>query len=317
MSAAYTMKVEQHHKLMYANSVTMIAQQMRNPIMDAATIVPATGEAQSVTDLVGQVDYVRGQARSRRNVENPVSGSRRWVVYDPIDEVLSGQYIDKEDKFRTATDPTSKFVKAHTAAVTRGQMDQLLGIEKSAGEFYIARGGLYGIAREGKTPNTGTALPASQYLTADSNGLTLEKLIEATKQLKLADFGIDAALDPLWGLITPNQEADLLRIAAASKDSLNAFNIDQLRSGKPSPLMGVTWIMSNRVPVGKTGASGAGKRLVAIWAKSNLIGGEYEPLSGDIWNDTSSRNRPYVEVSAHMDAVRAEDKGVVIIPCTE
>ena len=317
MPAQYPMHVEQHHKLMYANSVMMVAQQMRNPILPAATIVTATGEAQSVTDLVGQVDYVRGEARSRRNVENPVSGSRRWVVYNPEDEVLSGQYIDREDKFRTATDPTSKIVTAHTSAVTRGGMDQLLGIEKEGGVFRIARGGLYGIAREGKTPNSGTALPAAQYLTSDALGLTLEKLIAAVETLQLADFGIDTDLDPLYGLITPKQKSDLLRIAAAAGPALNTFDIKQLESGKPTMLMGVNWIMSNRAPIGRVGASGAGKRLVGIWSKSNLIGGEYAALAGDIWNDTSARNRPYAEVSHHMDAVRAEDKGVVIIPCTE
>lgn len=317
MPAEYPMHVEEHHRLMYANSVTMVAQQMRNPISQACQIVPATGEAQSVTDLFGQVDYMRGQARNRQNVENPVSGSRRWIVYDPEDEVLSGQYIDKEDKFRTATDPTSNFVRAHTAAVTRGQTDQLLGIQAEAGTFRIARGGLYGIAREGKTPNAGTALPSGQYLTSDGDGLTLEKLIAAVELLQLNDFGIDTDLDPLYGLITPKQKSDLLRIAAATNANLNAFDVKQLESGKPTMLMGVSWIMMNRVPVGKTGASGAGKRLCAIWSKNNLIGGEYAALAGRFWNNPAARLLPYVEVSAHLDAVRAQDKGVVIIPCTE
>lgn len=317
MSAEYPMQVEQHHKLMYDNSVQMVAQQMRNPIMDAASIVPASGEAMSVRDLFGQVDYVRGEARTRRNVENPVKGSRRWVVYDPENEIKSGQYIDREDKFKTATDPMSNIVRAHTGAVTRGQMDQLLGIEKEAGVFRIARGGLYGIAREGKTPGVGTELPAAQYLTAGSDGLTLAKLITAVETLNLADFGIDTELDPLYGLISPKQKSDLLNIAAATSTNLNAFDVKQLESGKPTMLMGVNWILSNRVPVGKTGATGAGKRLVAIWSKSNLIGGEWEAINGSMWNDTSADFLPYARVRTNLDAVRAEDKGVVIIPCTE
>lgn len=310
---SYALRVEQHHKTMYADSVTMVAQQMKNAIVAAATIIPASGEAQSVTDLIGSVEYTRGEARTRRNVENPVSGTRRWVTYQPDNEIKSGQYIDKEDKFKMATDPTSNFVRAHTAAVTRGQMDQLLGIERdSAGVFRIARGGLYGIAREGKTPGVGTALPAGQYIAnASNNGLTMEKLIQAVELLNLADFGIDTDLDPLYGLITPKQKSDLLRIAAATGANVNAFDVRQLESGKPTMLMGVNWIMSNRVPRSTTA------RLVAIWAKSNLIGGEYEAINGDMWNDTSADNLPYCRVRTNIDAVRAQDRGVVVIPCTE
>lgn len=308
----FPMLVEQHHRLQYSTNVLMVAQQKANPLLPAVTMIPATGEAQSVTDLVNQVDYMRGSARRRKNVENPVSGSRRWVIYDPENEILSGQYIDREDKFRTATDPTSTYVQAHTAAVTRGQMDQLLGIEKVNGVYVVARGGLYGIAREGKTPDAGTPLPASQYLTADANGLTMDKVIKAVELLQLADFGIDNDLDPLFGLITPKQKSDLLRIASAIGTSANLFDVKQLESGKPTMLMGVNWIMSNRVPV-----DASGKRLVGIWSKANLIGGEYEAINGAMWNDTSADNLPYCRVRTNLDAVRAQDKGVVVIPCTE
>jgi hypothetical protein len=76
--------------------------------------------------------------------------------------------------------------------------------------------------------------------------------------------------------------------------------------------MGVNWIMTNRVP-----KNANGKRLVAVWSKMNIIGGEYEGINGDMWNDTSADNTPYARVRANVDAVRAQDAGVVIIPCTE
>lgn len=312
---SYAMRVEQHHKVMYADSVTMVAQQLKNPIASAVTIIPASGEAQSVTDLFGTVPYMRGEARSRRNPENPVSGSRRWVVYQ--NAVESGQYIDKEDKFKSATDPTSNIVRAHVAAVERGRADVMFGVEPISGGYRLAGGGILGIAREGKTPNAGTALPAGQYLPNDSSGLTLEKLRAAVVLLKKADFGIDAALDPLYGAITPEQEDDLLGIAAASGTNLNAFTIEQLKSGKPTSLMGINWILTNRLPIGAAGAPGVGKRLVPIWPKSNIIVGEWQAVQGDMWNDTSAKNLPYAYVSTYLDAVRAQDAGVVVIPCTE
>lgn len=313
---SYAMKVEQHHKMMYADSVTMVAQQMKNPIAGAVTIVPASGEAQSLTDLFGQLPYLRGESRSRRNPENPVSGSRRWVVYQ--DAIESGQYIDKEDKFKTATDPTSNIVRAHVAAVERGRADVMFGVKpNSTGGYVLDGGGILGIAREGKTPGVGTPLPAGQYLASDSAGLTLDKLRAAVKLLKKADFGIDAAMDPLYGAITPEQEDNLLAIAAASGTALNAYTIEQLKSGKPTMLMGITWILTNRLPIGAAGQPGATKRLVPIWAKSNIVVGEWQAVQGDMWNDTSAKNLPYAYVSTYLDAVRAQDKGVVVIPCTE
>lgn len=310
----YVGNVEQFHKLQYNASVQMVAQQMKNPVLEAVTMIPASGEAVAVSELIGRVNYQRGEARTRRNIENPVTGSRRWAIYAAENEVKSGQYIDREDKFKSATDPTSNIVRAHTAAVTRGQADNLLGLDQNGdGSFSVSYGGVYGVAYEGKTPGaTGTALPGSQYLPDDAAGLTLDKLILAVEKLKLADFGIDTQLDPLYGLITPKQESDLLRIAAASGASLNAFNITQLQSGKPTALMGVNWIMTNRVP-----RSATSKRMVAIWAKSNIIGAEWEGLNGDMWNDTHADNLPYARVRTNLHAVRAEDKGVVIIPCTE
>lgn len=308
---SYPAKVEQHHRLMYAQSVKLVTQQRTNKIATAVTVVPASGEAQSVTDLVGQIGYVRGEARTRRNVENPVSGSRRWVVYP--EDIKSGQYIDREDKFKTATDPTSVYVTAHTAAVTRGQMDAMLGIEPDgAGGFAITGGGVYGVAREGKTPGVGTALPASQYIAHGSARLTLAKIIAAVELMQLADFGIDDELDPIYGLITPKQKTDLINIAANAPGQVNAFDVKTLESGKPTMLMGVNWIMSNRVP-----KNAAGNRLVGLWSKSNIIAGEWEGINGDMWNDTSADNLPYARVRTKIDCVRGEDKGVVVIECNE
>lgn len=309
---SYPMRVEEHHKFQYANNVTMVAQQLRNPLMGAVTEVTASGEAQSVADLVNSVRYMRGEAGARRNPQNPVSGSRRWVVL-PDGPIESGDYITKEEKFKTATDPTSVYVRTHTAAVTRGWADTILGIdEPENGEFEIKFGGILGIAREGKTPGAGTPLPSSQFVPHGSTGLTLDKLRDAVKTLKKADFGIDQMLDPLFSLITPEQEDDLLGIAAASGVNLNTFNVEQLRSGKPTPLMGVTWILTNRLPLNSNG-----HRLVPIWSKANIIAGVWQGIEGDMWNDTNAKNLPYCYVSAYVDAVRAQDKGVIAIECVE
>lgn len=303
--------VEAWHRLMYAQSVQMVAQQTRDPFAGAVTDAAATGEAQSVADLVNKVKYRYGEERSRRNPENPITGSRRWLVLPPVIE--SGQYIDKEDKWRTATDPTSTVVTAHTTAVVRGKADRTLGIREKDDEsgFEVTDGGILGYATEGKRGTTQAALPTSQYMPVGTTGLTLDKLRLAIKTLKLADFGLEDD-DPLYCAITPNQEDDLLAIAAASGPALNSFNIEQLRTGKPTTLMGVNWVLTNRLPV-----NAAGSRLCPIWARKNIVRGIWQDVQGNMWNDSSAKNLPYVHVDAYIDCVRVQDRGVIVIEAKE
>lgn len=307
------MNVEPHHRLMYSNSVTMVAQQKLDRLQAAVTVIAATGEAQSTTDLFDAGEYQYGEARSRTNPQNPITGTRRWLMQPPVIE--SGDHIDKEDKFATATDPTSTYVTIHTNRVRRGVHDRTLGIRKDAvsGLYLVADGGILGYANEGKRAQTQTALPAGQYVPVGGTGLTLDKLRAAKETLQKNEFGMEDD-DPLFCLITPTQNDDLLGIAAASGANLNTFNIQQLQSGKPTSLLGINWIMTNRLPVSATANT---VRLCPIFSKANIIRGVWQDITGDMWNDTSAKNLPYVYVSAYVDCVRNQDKGVVVIECQE
>lgn len=305
-------RIEPHERLMYSDSVTLVAQQTRDPFAGAVTDESATGEAKSATDLYGKVEYSYGEDRSRRNPENPVQGDRRWLIRPPIIE--SGQYIDDEDKFDTARDPTSTAVTLHTRAVVRGKADRTLGVRKdSNGLFRVTDGGILGSSVSGKRPGAAAALPGTQYVPVGASGLTLDKLRMARLQLRKNDFGVEDD-DPLFCLISPFQEDDLLAIAQASSVPLNAFNIEQLKSGKPTSLLGINWIMSNRTPF-KDGTNT--DRLCPIWSQRNVVRGIWQDVKGDMWNDTHAKNKPYVHVGAYIDCTRLEDGGVVVIECKQ
>ncbi len=310
MSTALAMNVEPHHNLMYAASVQAVAQQRRNALEGAVMMMPASGEAQSAADLVGAGEYAYGEDRSRQNPEMPVTGTRRWLVRPPVIE--SGQYIDDEDKFATATDPTSNFVQVHTRRVLRGKQDRIMGVRRIDGQFLVTDGGILGSSIEGKRPGAATALPAGQILPHGGTGLTIAKLRLAIRTLQLADFGIEDD-DPLYAVITPNQKDNLIAIAEAAGNALNVFAIQELETGKPRPLLGITWIMTNRVPLNAAGTH----RLVPIFSKKNIAAGVWQDIKGSMWNDTSAKNKPYVYCSAYIDAVRIEDKGVIAIECLE
>lgn len=300
--------VEAHHKLTYSNNVLMAAQQMRNPLADAVTSVPGSGEAMSASDILAALEYVYGEERTRTNTENPVAGSRRWLIRPP--EIKSGQYIDDEDKFDMITDPTSNFTLAHTKAVLRGCMDRIVGVRKLGGVYKVTDGGILGNAIEGKRPGgAATALPGSQVIAAGGTGLTIDKMRTAILTLNQADFGLEDD-DALYCLISPVQKDNLIAIAQASTTPLNAYNIEQLKTGKPSSLFGINWIVSNRVP-----KDDAGAWLCPIWAKSNIVEGVWLDVEGDVWNDPHVDNKPYVRVRTRRDVVRLQDKGVIAITC--
>lgn len=303
--------VSAQFRLQYASSVTLVAQMTRNPLAGAVTEISAKGEAQSTTDLFDAGEYTYGEARSRKNPENPVTGSRRWLIQPPVIE--SGDYIYQEDKFATATDPTSTYVTIHTNRVVRGKFDRMMGIRKENGVYVVADGGILGTATSGKRADVSAPLPNSQFVPAGTTGMTIDKLRLTKLALNQADFGMEDD-DPLYCVVTPKQIDDLLAIAQASATPLNAYNIEQLKSGKPGLLMGINWIPTNRVPVKSSDPT---VRLCPVFSKKNIMVGVWQDIKGDAWNDTSAKNLPYVYVSAYIDAVRNQDKGVVVIECKE
>lgn len=309
-------RVEAHHRLTYQQNVQMVAQQMQNRLRPAVTIVPAKGEAHSVADLLGAKEYIRGEDRSRRNPENVTARSRRWLVRPPVIE--DGEYIDTVDKFDMALDPTSYLMRNSIAAVERGVFDVILGIARAEdGSFAVSGSGILGKATSGKRPTTASDLPSANFIAADldgdstAEGLTLDKLRAVKLALNKAEFGMEDD-DELYAAITPEQVDDLIGIAAATDQSLNAFAVDQLRSGKPTMLMGINWIATNRLPKDSNG-----NRLCPVWSKRNVVVGMWQDVRGDMWNDTSAKNLPYIYTSAYVDAVRVEDGGVRVIRCAE
>lgn len=309
---AYQQLVEQHHAQTYGNNVVMVAQQKKDKLRGAVTELPCTGEAHSVADLIGDVEAQRRSGRDNKNPENPPKNTRRWLVMP--DDVHSGQTIQKEEKFKQLYDPTSKLVTVHTTAVRRGVQDIILGVQKSGGKWVVSGGGILGRATEGKNPGNSKALPDSSVIAHGGTGMNTDKLIEAQEALLEADFGIDDDEDAneLFCAIGPRQVTNLLKVADAASESLNAFEIEQLKRGRPTPLMGITWIVTNRLP-----KSDAGVRSCPVWAKSNIALGIWQDIEGRMWNLTEQLNLPYAYVSAIVDCVRIEDAGVRVIQCQE
>lgn len=111
--------------------------------------------------------------------------------------------------------------------------------------------------------------------------------------------------------ITPKQHTDLLKIVSQTQENLNAFQQEELRRGKVSFFMNTNFYVTNRLL--KSGTT----RSCPMWTKDNVALGVWQDVQGDMWNDTSAKNRPYAYVDAYVDCVRIQDNGVHVIECTE
>lgn len=306
----YQQLVEEHHRLTYRDNVVMVAQQLQNPLRSAVTIVDGRGEAMNVAQLFGKKDARRAPDRDRKNPDNPTPRGARWLMRP--EAIEDGEYLDNATKWDTAMDASSILFRNNVASVERGIFDAILGVtRRSDGSFATGSSGIMGNTLSGKRGGTSNALPNDQVIAHGGTRLTLDKLRQAKKIINKNDFGLEQD-DPLHALLTPEQVDDLIGIAAAAGSAINLLDVEQLKNGKPTPLLGITWIVSNRVP---TDASS--KRLIPVWAKKNVVAAFWQDLQGDIWNDTSAKNLPYMYASAVVDATRIEDGGFVIIECGE
>ncbi|AUC52297.1 hypothetical protein CDO87_03430 [Sagittula sp. P11] len=312
---AYQQLVEPHHRLTFNGNVRLVSQQMQNPLRAAVTIAQCSGEAEDIADLIDALEYLEGTDYDRRNPENVAQNKRRWLIRPTVIE--SGQYITKEEQFDKAQDPSSTLVRNHIKAVERGVHDRILGVRKKGADYEVAGGGIMGAVYEGKTPSSTSALPAGNYIAVDVDepgtpaGMTLKKLRGATEAMELEDFGLESD-DEIYSVITPKQKTDLLTLAFETGKNLNPFEVKNIEDGKPGKLLGINWLFSNRVAKDPNGY-----RLCPVWTKANVVAGFWQDVQGNMWNDTSAKNLPYVHVDAYPACGRIEDKGVRVLRCAE
>lgn len=303
-------RAEEHHKLQFSANVDMIAQQVTSRIRPYVSEMAAQGEAMSAFEYFGTVRHVETSPTDRTNVQTSPEQSRRWLVFR--NPRKAGDYIDSARKMRSAVDPTGQMVRTFVASIQRGVDEICLGVKWDGTNMVLGDGGIMGTRNAGKAPGERTSgLPAAVYTPSGGSGMTLAKLKEALERLRSNEFGIDDN-DQMYCAITPRQVTDLLDIADGNGESLNAFQQLQLQSGKPTTLMGLTWVITNLLPV-----NDAGERLCPIWTKNNVMLGVWQDVKGDMWNDTHADNTPYAKVSCIMDAQRGQDLGVHVITCSE
>lgn len=304
-----------HYRQSFVDNVTMVAQQMRSRLRGAVTEMICSGDSHRVASLLDGPAYQRRAGFKRNNEDHQAQFSARYLNFP--DEIYSEQYIDRPGVLQMVTDPTSDIIRVHTAKVMQGWDDVILGLRPDGGSFTVAYGGILGVAQSGTTAQrTNTALPAGNFVAAtvggggSATGLNLDKILQIVEDLRAAEFGMDDAIDPIYAAISPKRVTDLLKIAASTGVE-NIFDRGQLQAGKPTPLVGVNWIMTNRFAVDESG-----HEMVPFWTKGNIKLGIWQDTTANLDIDIHSNRTPHAQVKFRADCVRVQDAGVRVALCT-
>jgi hypothetical protein len=212
--------------------------------------------------------------------------------------------IDRKDKIRLLSDPTSAYVQNAAYALGRSQDDVI--IENIFGNAYTGKTGTTTVAHATSTQRidvdyveTGSA--------ADS-GLTIPKLRKARQILVAAQNDKSEAR---YIAISAQQMTDLL--ANSLIQDIDTNEVKALVHGEVSMYMGFMFLECERL---LTTTSGTHRRL-PCWVHSGLLFSSAEEVHADVGPRRDKRNSTQVYVSSSFGATRMEEEKIVEIECDE
>jgi hypothetical protein len=250
-------------------------------------------------DRIGPVDAVEVTTRHGDTPLISTPHDRRRVALRDFDWA---DLIDKKDKIRMLSDPTSPYTQNAVFSLGR-KMDDII-IEAAFGNAYT-----------GKTGSTTVTFPAGKVIeenyvesgTPANSNLTVAKLRRAKTILDTAEALEDG--EPLVAAVSPEQIQALLRDPLVTSADYNT--VKALVNGEIDTYMGFKFIKSNRLP--KSGNI----RNCMFWAKSGLLLAANSEVDVDIGPRRDKRNSMQVYVCGHFSATRMWEDKVLQVQCDE
>lgn len=296
--------VEAHHVVDFDATVQLALQQygpILRPYVDMQT---CEGERSALITLFGRTDAQTVSGRKPENLDIVTPRSKRWLIYN--DPIANGEYVNEQDIWRQAFDPTSSLMQSKVMSVGRAIDKMILT-------------GLTGPAYEGKTGETAIALPAAQIVASDvrpsgsgNTGMNVLKLRNARKTLVKAHVDLDRE-QAFLALSVDEHDALFDFVTATGVTNFNALEAPVMVNGKLAKFMGFNFVafqaLNTRVQSSDT------IRECVAWVKSAAKLGVWSDVRGRMWNDSSRRQTPVIDVDFVGDCRRTEEGKVVRIDC--
>lgn len=281
-----------HFHKQFTTNVELLLQQ-KSPVMsEGCEMKNYSGEAAQVVKQFGQVDFNVKAGRNAATTFATIEHKQRWIF--PTDYTLALP-IDREDEMRMLNSPQSSYVEAMRAAWARRWNDTI-------------RDALLGDAQTGVNGATVTPFDtANQQIAAGATGLTIDKLRQAQEILLGNDVDPD---EPRYLAITPKQLTDLLENTEVTNSDYNT--VKALVNGQLDTFLGFKFLLNTRLGVD----AGTARRCIA-WAKSGIVGGNWNGLFTRIDERKDLEYLTQVFMAGTIGATRTQEEKVVEVLCAE
>lgn len=290
-------------KLTYNANVLLAVQQMRSRIDMGFSFKPGlNGRQSTMMELIGSTSAVvnLGRKADTPDIDNTIEPV--WIT--PA-QLAWGKLIELEDTIKALTDYQSPFVQAGAAGMVRAK-DTIL----SSAVFGSRKIGLDGTtvsAWAGQTVGVGIGAGAADDTTA--TGMNVRKLLRARRYLQAAQ--VDIGAEQLFFSGNSQQTEELFRdLTYISHDYRNGKPLDS--PDQPQNILNITILPPNDGAAAFANFDGS-TFTAALWTKSAMWWGEFEPLRTDVPLRPDKMNRPHPQMEQWLGATRSEDAKVVKI----
>lgn len=276
----------------YYDDVHILAQQMDSKLRQTVRVEMATGESHFF-DRLGKVTAVKLTSRHQATPITDPDHSRRRAV---IAEWVANPTLDKQDVLRLQEGkaPLKDYARIAMAEIKRTMDDVIIDA-------------LGGTAYEGQDGATSVSFPTAQKIAVAAAGMTLTKVIDASRLLDEADLDPDL---PRFLMLPPKGlKKDLMALATVTSGDYTKIGDRPLITGKLQyGLMDFNIIWSNRLK-----KDGNGDWLCYAWVQPaiGLALAEEIVQRLDERSDLNYAWQAYTKLTG--GGTRIEDAGVVEI----
>lgn len=293
------------HKLTYAANVALAVQQKRSRLEMGFSYAPdLSGRQMTLLELIGSANAVvdLGRKADTPDIDNTIE-----PVWIRPRQLAWGKLIEKEDAIKALTNYQGPFTQAGAAAMVRGK-DVIL----SAGVFgsrVIGADGVTVSAWAGQTVGVGVGASATDDTTA--TGMNVRKLLRARRYLSAGQ--VDIGMEELFFSGNAQQTEELFRdITFVNRDYRGQDKTPLNTPDQPQEILDITILPPNDGSAAFANFDGS-TYTAALWCKSGIYWGEFDPLTVAVPLRPDKMNRPHPQMEQWLGATRSEDIKVVKI----
>ncbi|MCT4495396.1 phage capsid protein [Bosea minatitlanensis] len=288
--------VSDTHRITYRENI-ILALQERKAIFDDAFMFDGglKGKQVQMTDIIGATEARVDAPEGGDTPDVEATHEPVWVRPRRIDW---GKVIKKEDQIKALTDYKSEYVQGGALAVVRKKNIIL------SDAFFNAR--LIGSEVPVATPWAGSTVP--QTVGSDDGstavGMNVKKILRAFKLLEDKEIVVEE--EDIYLALDPQEIEDLYYdLTYVNKDYRSKAVLEEKRV---LSILGIPIIPTKRIADDSANVSAA-----ALWCKSGMVWGEFDPVSVKSEPNPAKQYREHPYIETWIGATRLQDEKVIKI----